>query len=245
MQLDSHPTQLTLLIVPSYLAVTGLPVPQSDHAIIMCKFAHECRSKTRYLLEHDLYKMYGEETKSLAMRFGLHSGPVTAGVLRGEKCRFQLFGDTVNTAARMESTGQRDRIQLSQDTADILVTGGKGCWLHERADMVEAKGKGTLQTYWLRIRSGKGLSTPSKRTVSSDDSTQISELSPKMIEQQNLADQKSKHARLSIYAFGNASGDILDDMDEDSFGAEEEEEKEEMETPCIAKFPGAKEETDP
>jgi len=53
------------------------------------------------------------------MRFGLHSGPVTAGVLRGEKCRFQLFGDTVNTCARLESTGMKNMIQLSEDTANL------------------------------------------------------------------------------------------------------------------------------
>ena len=51
-------------------------------------------TKMNYLLEHDLCYMFGDETKSLSMRFGLHSGPVTAGVLRGEKSRFQLFGNT-------------------------------------------------------------------------------------------------------------------------------------------------------
>ena len=76
------------------------------------------------------------------LRFGLHSGPLTAGVLRGARARFQLFGDTVNTASRMESTGVPGRIQISQATADILLTEGKEHWLTKREDLVVAKGKG-------------------------------------------------------------------------------------------------------
>lgn len=79
----------------------------------------------------------------------MNSGPVTAGVLRGERARFQLFGDTVNTAARMESTGMRDRIHLSEQTANILIIQGHGSWVKPREEKVEAKGKGILSTYWL------------------------------------------------------------------------------------------------
>lgn len=90
----------------------------------------------------------------LAMRFGLHSGPVTAGVLRGDKSRFQLFGDTVNTAARIESTGARNRIHLSQATADLLEKAGKSTWFVPRTDMVVAKGKGEMKTFWLVPKEG-------------------------------------------------------------------------------------------
>ena len=81
------------------------------------------------------------------MRFGLHSGPVTAGVLRGEKSRFQLFGDTVNTAARIESTGERNRVHLSEATAQQLIDFGKKAWVEKRESAVAAKGKGKMVTY--------------------------------------------------------------------------------------------------
>jgi hypothetical protein len=90
------------------------------------------------------------------VRFGLNSGPTTAGVLRGEKGRFQLFGDTVNTAARMESNGLPNRIQVSQSTADLLKADGKGHWLTLRQDLVNAKGKGLMQTYWCEPTLGSG-----------------------------------------------------------------------------------------
>lgn len=89
----------------------------------------------------------------------VHPCEVTAGVLRGErskytktpkeeylidyfKGRFQLFGDTVNVAARMESTGQSGRVQISSEVADVLLKRGKEFWLIPRNDTVLAKGKG-------------------------------------------------------------------------------------------------------
>jgi class 3 adenylate cyclase len=80
-----------------YVAVCGLPDPRPNHAVIMAKFSRDCleamKTKTREL-EVEL----GPDTTELGLRVGLNSGPVVAGVLRGEKSRFQLFGDTMNTA---------------------------------------------------------------------------------------------------------------------------------------------------
>jgi len=131
-----------------YVAVAGLPEPRKDHAIVMARFARDCLVQFTATVKAMVVEL-GPDTEELGVRIGLHSGPVTAGVLRGERARFQLFGDTVNTTARMESTGVPNKIHLSQETADLLVAAGKSQWLRTRREKVVAKGKGELQTYWL------------------------------------------------------------------------------------------------
>jgi Adenylate and Guanylate cyclase catalytic domain len=113
----------------------------------MVKFASLCRQQFNALVS-DMVTQLGPDTKDLMLRIGLHSGPVTAGVLRGQKSRFQLFGDTVNTASRMESNGVPNRIHTSQETAKLLIDAGKDRWVEPRDQLVQAKGKGTIQTYW-------------------------------------------------------------------------------------------------
>ena len=148
----SHAQAHSFFLLPDTVAVAGLPEPRKDHAVVMSLFAYECRGIVNPLVKK-LEVVLGPGTSELAMRFGLHSGPVTAGVLRGEKSRFQLFGDTVNTASRIETTSERDKIHLSQDTANHLIEAGKKDWITPRDTTVTAKGKGVMKTYWLTMTS--------------------------------------------------------------------------------------------
>jgi class 3 adenylate cyclase len=133
-----------------YVAVTGLPDPQPLHAVIITQFAILCSREMKDFATKMKSKL-GDSTQQLSMRFGLHSGPVTAGVLRGERSRFQLFGETVNIAALLEKTGLRDRIHVSNATAGYLIQNGKELWLRRRAQPVTAKGGRQIQTYWIEI----------------------------------------------------------------------------------------------
>ena len=130
------------------------------------RFARDCLYKMHIMVKQ-LEVTLGPDTAELGLRFGLHSGPVTAGVLRGERARFQLFGDTMNTTARVETTGAKNKIHISHETAELIISSGKGHWVRAREDKVHAKGKGELNTYWLEV---KGDAARSHTSNSSDTS---------------------------------------------------------------------------
>jgi class 3 adenylate cyclase len=146
-----------------YVAVAGVPTPRKDHAVAACRFVRDILEKMSQLTKK-LEVTLGPDTGDLTLRIGVHSGPVTAGVLRGVRSRFQLFGDTMNTTARIESTGAAGRIHLSQETANLLINASKQSWVEKREEEVFAKGKGLMQTYWLTSSKDRSDRTSSDGT---------------------------------------------------------------------------------
>ncbi len=144
-----HGLEKIKTIGDAYMAVGGVPTPREDHAQAVARMALEMRD---LVAER---RFFG--TRQLRMRIGIHTGPAVAGVIGRKKFIYDLWGDTVNTASRMESHGAPGEIQMTDATRAAL---GEG-WVLEERGVSEIKGKGPMRTWWL-----KGLSsTPSRALV--------------------------------------------------------------------------------
>ncbi len=140
---EKHRVEKIKTIGDAYMAAAGLPDPRASAAADIVLAALEMRD----LIAQRRTERLREGKPAFEMRIGLHSGPVIAGIVGVKKFAFDIWGDTVNTAARMESSGEPGRVNISATTYE-LVKGTPGLRFEPRG-LVQAKGKGELRMYFV------------------------------------------------------------------------------------------------
>ncbi len=139
---DKHDLEKIKTIGDAYMVVGGLPIPRDNNAEAIADMALDM------LAEISLFN--AETNLNLSIRIGINTGPVVAGVIGTKKFIYDLWGDAVNTASRMESHGIPDAIQVSETSYNLL----KEKYLFEERGKISIKGKGEMNTYLLLSRKG-------------------------------------------------------------------------------------------
>uniref|UniRef100_A0A8C9MTQ8 Guanylate cyclase n=1 Tax=Serinus canaria TaxID=9135 RepID=A0A8C9MTQ8_SERCA len=157
--LDHHDVYKVETIGDAYMVVSGLPKRNGNrHAVDISKMALDILS---FMGSFELRHLPG---LPVWIRIGIHSGPCAAGVVGIKMPRYCLFGDTVNTASRMESTGLPLRIHVSGSTINILKRTDCQFQYEERGETY-LKGRGTEITYWLTGTEDKKYNLPTPPSV--------------------------------------------------------------------------------
>ena len=128
----------------AYMAAGGLPSPNTTHAEDALKAALEMV----LVVEETKARKMAVNRPFFEIRIGINTGPVVAGIVGLNKFAYDIWGDTVNTASRMESSGQLGEVNISRSTYDILKENSK--FTFESRGKVKAKGKGNIEMYFAR-----------------------------------------------------------------------------------------------
>ncbi|MCC3492538.1 MAG: response regulator [Microcoleus sp. PH2017_29_MFU_D_A] len=137
---EKHGLEKIKTIGDSYMVVAGLPNPRADHGDAIAEMAID--------MQEAIVKYREEFGLTISIRIGIHSGPVVAGIIGTKKFIYDLWGDTVNTASRMESHGIPDGIQIS-DATYLLI---EDKYDFEKRGLINVKGKGQMAAYLLKGR---------------------------------------------------------------------------------------------
>jgi class 3 adenylate cyclase len=132
---EKHGLEKIKTIGDAYMIVSGLNDPNPNQAEAVTAMALDMQTEL-----HRLSEITGIDLK---VRIGIDTGPVVAGVIGTKKFIYDLWGDTVNTASRMESQGMAGRIQVTQRLYERL----KGKYQFEKRGLIQVKGKGEMTTY--------------------------------------------------------------------------------------------------
>jgi PAS domain S-box-containing protein len=124
----------------AYMVVGGIPTPREDHAEAIAEMALN--------MQQEITQFKRDDGNPFNIRIGINTGPVVAGVIGTKKFIYDLWGDTVNVASRMESQGMIGGIQVTATTYEHL----KNKYLLEKRGAITIKGKGDMMTYWLTGR---------------------------------------------------------------------------------------------
>jgi adenylate cyclase len=133
----SHSLEKIKTIGDAYMVAGGLPTARPDHNIAIARMALDMQQAIGHFQRPD--------GRPFQLRIGINTGPVVAGVIGRRKFAYDLWGDTVNVASRMEATGEPQRIQVTPELYESL----KHHFIFEQRGFVIVKGRGQMLTYWL------------------------------------------------------------------------------------------------
>lgn len=134
---DRHKLEKIKTIGDAYMVVSGLPQARADHALAIANMALD--------MQFAISQIKAIEGTQISMRIGINSGPVVAGVIGTKKFIYDLWGDTVNVASRMESLGIPASIQITEATYNRI----RDQFNCAQRGLIPVKGKGEMMTYWL------------------------------------------------------------------------------------------------